>query len=174
MKADRAGGVAWLLAALWAGLGAAGGGYAFFLSTQRLARNIGLPAWVGEPGVIYIAGTLAAAAWLVLTIPVLVAGFIRLRGSKPGRAEAWAGAWAVGPVLMCLVWYLQASPPGIFACDRTQGCGLTGYGPSAVSWPELSVCAAFLALGAVMTRIVAGPAQPLGVISPVGHGHWRS
>ena len=31
------------------------------------------------------AGTLAAVAWLVLTIPVLVAGFIRLPGWDVGR-----------------------------------------------------------------------------------------
>src|SRR5262245_28904621 len=111
MKAHVVGGVGWWLSVLWVGLGAAGGGYAFVLSTQRLAVNTRLPAWVGEPGVIVLAGTLAAMAWLVLTIPVLVAGLIRLgrQGSKH-QAAAWAGAWVAGLVLMYLVSAWQASP----------------------------------------------------------------
>lgn len=162
MKTHRVGGVGWWLSVLWVGLGAAGGGYAFFLSTQRLAVNTRLPAWVGEPGVIIGVGTLAAVAWLVLTIPVLVGGLIRLRGWRPRkrlRAATCGGAWVVGLVLMYLVSDWQASPPAIDTCGKF-GCALSGYGTSLVSWRELAVCAAFLALGAVMTLIMVGPAQP--------------
>jgi hypothetical protein len=78
------------LSILWAALGAAGAGYDFILSTHvPEAHYIGLPSWVGEPLVTYLAGDLGALAWLLLTIPVLVAGLVRLR-----RAE-WVGSWAV-------------------------------------------------------------------------------
>jgi hypothetical protein len=39
------------------------------------------------------------------------------------------------------------------------GCGLSGYSGAVVSWIELPICAAFLALGAVTTRILAVPAR---------------
>jgi hypothetical protein len=81
----------------------------------------------------------------VLTIPVLVAGFIRLRGWRPGRllrAAAWAGAWAAGFALM--VPATDWSTPGV-------------YDHAVVSWIQLPICAAFLALGVAMTRIVAVP-----------------
>jgi hypothetical protein len=147
------------LSVLWAGLGAAGAGYAFFLSTKHLAVGMYLPQWDGESGVIVRAGTLAALTWLLLTVPVLVAGFIRLRGGRPSngrvRAAVWAGAWVAGLALMYLVSHWQASPPAIDTCDKF-GCALSGYGPSAVSWRELAVCAGYLALGAVMARMMAG------------------
>lgn len=162
MKAHRAGGVVFWLSVLWAGLGAAGAGYAFLLSTKRLAVGMYLPQWVGESGVIVRAGTLAAVAWLLLTVPVLVAGFIRLRACGPGnglRVAVWAGAWVAGLALMYLVSHWQASPPAIGTCGKF-GCALSRYGPSAVSWRELAVCAGYLALGTVMARMVARPAQP--------------
>ena len=171
MKARRAGGVVLWLSVLWTGLGAAGGGYAFILSTRRLAVGMYLPDWVGESDVIVLAGTLAAMAWLLLTVPVLVAGFIRLRGWRPDnrlRATAWAGAWVAGLALMYLVSHWQASPPAIDRCGKF-GCALSGYRPSAVSWRELAVCAGYLALGAVMARIMAGPSQPR---ADTGSGSW--
>jgi hypothetical protein len=57
----------------------------------------------------------------VLTIPELVAGFIRLRGWRPDkmlRAAAWAGAWAVGLALMYLVSDWQATPRAIDTCGK--------------------------------------------------------
>jgi hypothetical protein len=60
---------------------------------------------------------------------------------------------------MALVSRGQASPPGIDTCDRN-GCILTGYGPSAVSWGELLACAGYLAPGAVMTWILGGQPTP--------------
>jgi len=52
----------------------------------------------------------------------------------------------------------QTSAPAIQACDKS-GCLLSGYSGAVVSWLELPICAAFLALGVVITRILAGPAQ---------------
>jgi hypothetical protein len=153
----RVRGRAWLLSILWVGLGAAESGYVFLVSTQPPAfpNNFQVATWVGEPGLITGAGELAGVAWLVLTIPVLVAGLIRLRGWRPGqglRAAAWAGAWAAGFALMVTVEVWQAPAT----------CGEYGCPPidhAVVSWIELPICAAFLALGAAMTRILAVPAH---------------
>jgi len=95
------------------------------------------------PAAVQIAAVLALAAWVALPLPVFIAGFIRLRGWRRGkwlRAVAWAGAWMAGAVLLELALAL-GNPPG-------------------VSWGELAVCAAWLALGAVMTWILAAPGPP--------------
>lgn len=80
------------LSILWAALGAAGAGYDFILSTHvPEAHHIGLPSWVGEPLVTYLAGDPGALAWLLLTIPVLVAGLGRAgspcRLASPGSSD---------------------------------------------------------------------------------------
>ena len=76
----------WCLSILWAGLGAAGAGYDFILSTHvPPAAVIGIPQWVGEPEAIYLAANLGALAWVLLTIPVLLAGLVRLRRSRAAR-----------------------------------------------------------------------------------------
>jgi hypothetical protein len=165
----RVRGRAWLLSILWVGLGAAESGYVFLVSTQPPAfpNNFQVATWVGEPGLITGAGELAGVAWLVLTIPVLVAGLIRLRGWRPGqglRAAAWAGAWAAGFALMVTVEVWQAPAT----------CGEYGCPPidhAVVSWIELPICAAFLALGAAMTRILAVPAHGWDVPDTTGRSY---
>lgn len=110
----------------------------------------------------YEVAGLCEVAWVLLTIPVLVAGCIRLwRQRRSGAAGvAWVGAWVAGLVLigLCIRW--QANPPGIMhSCGK--GCStLVGFGLTPVSWAELPVCAAFLALGVVMTRILARRGLP--------------
>ncbi len=108
MKLHGLAGWAWWLAMLWVGIGAAASGFIFLSSTQPVtASNIdGIPAWLGGPGsanVIVTGGLVAIAAWLVLTIPVLVSGLVRLRAA---RQPLWVGAWVVGLPLMILtrVW----------------------------------------------------------------------
>ena len=159
MKAHRAGGVAWWLSVLWAGLGAAGAGYAFVLSAQRMTElcNLGAaPSWVGEPSVIVTAATMGGWAWVLLAVPVLAAGLVQLRAWRAATmplAVAWAGAWAAGLALMFLAAEWLPDPP---VCGSS-----TGYYAASVAWVELPVCIAFLALGAVMTRILARPPQQL-------------
>jgi hypothetical protein len=156
----RVRGGAWLLSILWLGTGAAGAGYIFVLSTHlpAIPTYSHIPSWVGEPGVIIGAGYLGAAAWLVLTMPVLAAGLIRLRGWGL-RAVAWSGAWVAGLALMVPVADWQTSAPAIDACNKSLGCSLSGYSHAVVSWGELAICAAWLALGAAMTLILARPAR---------------
>jgi hypothetical protein len=158
------GALAWCLSMLWAGIGAAGAGYSFFITTKPYTdSDFWIPQWNTEPGVILIAAWLAVLAWLVLPIPVLIAGFVRLhrRGRCSGlRAAAWAGAWAAGFELMHLACVWSEYPSQILGRTCSQGsCVLDDSGPAVVSWGELAICAAWLALGAAMTLILAAPAH---------------
>jgi hypothetical protein len=163
----RVRGLAWCLSMLWAGLGAAGAGYIFVLSTHvpAIPTYGDIPCWVGESGIIITVAELGGAAWLLLTVPVLFAGIVRLsRGTgrwlaPAARAAAWAVAWIAGLALMFPVALWQTAAPETNACDKSSGCILTGYSHAVVSWGELAVFAAWLALGVVMAMILAGPAH---------------
>ena len=99
---------------------------------------------------VQIAVVLAIGASLALPVPLLIAGFVRFRGSRPRnwlRMAAWAGAWIAGFALL-----YQAEVWGGYP-GNSPAIG----SPAVVSWRELPVCAAWLALGAVMTWILAAP-----------------
>jgi hypothetical protein len=161
------GALVWFLSILWAGLGAAGAAYILILSTHvPEAQYIGLPSWVGETEVTYLAGEMGAMAWLLLTIPVLVAGLVRLgRRRFPAGAGAWAwtwaGVWLAGLALAVPVANWQPSAPPVIRgnCWVGSGCALVGYRYAVVSWGELAVFAGWLALCAAMTLILARPAR---------------
>ena len=159
IKAHRVGGPGWWLLVPWAGLGAAGTGYLFVLSAQRITElcNLGAaPSWVGEPGVLVTAATIGGWAWVLLAMPVLAGGLVQLRAWRAAsmpRAGAWAGAWAAGLALMFLA--------GEWVPDGPVCGSATGYYTVSVAWVELPVCIAFLTLGAVMTQILARPPQQL-------------
>ncbi len=118
------------------------------------------PQWNGEPGVIIAAGALAAVVWMLLAFAVLVAGLARF-GRRESRDDirryAWIGIWIAGVALVVLAYvaafrWLDANGPVVPAVGTT----LPSPGP-AVGWGELPICAAWLALGAVMTWILAAP-----------------
>jgi hypothetical protein len=97
-------------------------------------------------------GALAAGVWLLLAVPLLAAGFVRLRGWMPRnwlRAAAWAGAWVTGFALIGL---------GMFSA----WAWANGSGAQSVAWGELPIFVLWLALGAVMTQILAAPAHGSG------------
>jgi hypothetical protein len=107
---------------------------------------------------------MGAAIWLVLTIPVLAVGFGRLARTKPpdeGRRVAWLCTWIAGVALMSLaaIWG-QDTPRPTYSCSPPGGCVLNAYGPAVVIWRELPLCAAFLALGAIVTWVLARPTRP--------------
>jgi hypothetical protein len=166
MKPRGIGSRVWWLSMLWAGIGAAASGFIFLSSTQPvIISNDGIPTWLGGAGsanAIWTAGVVAIAAWLVLTIPVLIAGRARLRAWELGHG-LWAGAWVAGLALMVLTKVWADNLPQRITCG-TDRCGVVPYyGPAVVNLRELAICAAFLAVGAVMTWILAGPeaiAQP--------------
>jgi hypothetical protein len=151
------------LAILWAGLGAAGAGYILTVSVQvpAIPTYSRIPCWAGEPGLIIATAELGGAVWLALTIPVLTAGLIRLRG-RGLRAGAWAGAWVAGLALMIPVADWQTSAPAVNACNN-QGCVLAGYTHAVVSWAQLPVLAGWLALATAMTLILARPTRSRGL-----------
>ena len=117
------------------------------------------PQWNGEPRVITAVGALAAAAWILLTIAVLVAGLARFARREPRygiRWCAWIGSWIAGVALMVLAlgaaggWLAGNGP-----VDPTQPSSAWGSPGPVVGWGELPIFAAWLALGAVMTWILA-------------------
>jgi hypothetical protein len=147
----------WLLSMLWAGAGVVITGYLFYVTTKPFSW-----ADVTSGIEVQIVVVLAQVAWLALPLPVLIAGFIRLRGRRPAnwlRAAAWAGAWIAGAALMAQAsaWghYPEGSCPNSY--QNSMVCPIPS--PAVVSWGELSICAAWLVLGAVMTWILAVPAR---------------
>ena len=114
------------------------------------------------------AADLGATIWLALTIPVLIAGLVRVCREKPRRAirmAAWTGAWIAGVARMFVaVWWSQKFPRATYTCGHSASaswCSLNEFGPAVVQWGELPLCAAFLALGVFVTWTLARPAQPL-------------
>jgi hypothetical protein len=143
----RVRGWTWLLSMLWIAAGAVITGYIFYFTTGPfISADIDGTGFIGYnagPAAVQIVAVLALVAWVALPLPVFVAGFIRLRGWRRGswlRAAAWAGAWIAGAALLSLAKALGNYP--------------------GVSWGELTVCAAWLLLGAVMTWIMAAPPRP--------------
>jgi hypothetical protein len=156
----------WWLSLLWVAIGAGGAGYAFIMTTQTCSDVcadgvLWFPQWNGEPGAIIAVGALAAAVWILLTIAVLAAGLARFgrRQSRDGiRWCAWLGSWIAGVALMALTlgaasgWLAGNGP-----VDPTQPSSAWGSPGPVVGWGELPICAAWLALGAVMTWILNAP-----------------
>ncbi len=157
--------VRWL-SLLWLAIGAGGAGYALIMTTQTCSDVcadgvLWFPQWNGEPGVIIAVGALAAAVWILLAIAVLVAGLARFgrRKSRDGiRWYAWIGSWIAGVALMVLTlvaangWLAGNGP-----VDPTQPSSTWGSPGPVVGWGELPICAAWLALGAVMAWILNAP-----------------
>lgn len=146
----RARGRTWSLSMLWVVIGAGGAIYATVVLSHPGYNEVMLipqtVQWPGEPQVINDVAVIAEVAWLLLSVPVLVAGSVRLRGWRPRswvRAAAWAGSWVGGLALMNQ------------AADWVKA-GL-GYTRGVLSVRELAICAAWLLLGGAMTWILAVP-----------------
>lgn len=158
MSCLRVRGWVWLLSMLWVAIGTGGAGYAFVMTTQTCNNECVndtflFPEWTGEPVVILAVSALAAGVWILLAVPLLVAGFVRLRGWRPRnwlRAAAWVGAWVAGFALMGLA---------LFSALAWED----GSGAPNVAWGDLPIFAVWLALGAVMTQILAAPAHVSGL-----------
>jgi len=77
----------WLLSMLWVVIGAGGAIYATVaFSHPGYGEGLLIPPtiqWPGEPQVIDAVGVIAEVAWALLPVPLLVAGFVRLRGWRP-------------------------------------------------------------------------------------------
>jgi hypothetical protein len=137
----------WRLSMAWIAAGAVVTGYLFYVTLGTASSadidGIMLIGYSAGPAAVQIAAILAMVVWLALPLPVGIAGLIRLRAWRPTnwlRAAAWVGAWIAGATL----------------------CGEARAIPDSAgaSWVELSICAAWLALGTVMTRVLAVLAKP--------------
>jgi len=152
----RARGWAFFLTVLWTGLGAAGAGYDFIVSmhVSEVPTYARIPSWVGEPGQVLNGAFLGGAAWLLLTIPVLTAGLVRLRRTE--WAGWWIIVWIAGLLLMIPIASWQTSAPAVVSgnCWKGNGCVLAGYRYPVGSWGELAVLAGWVAFGAVMVLML--------------------
>jgi hypothetical protein len=126
-------------------------------------------AWIAGLGLLYLlAAGPGAVAWVLLTVPVLVAGLVRIHRSRLSAAGvaarrtafAWAGTWMAGLALMYQVANWQPSARAIYACSGNQGCVLAGYRHAIVGWEELAVVAGWIALAAAMALILASTRSP--------------
>ncbi len=148
----RVRGWTWLISMLWVVIGAGGAIYATVaLSHPGYGEVTLIPPtiqWPGEPQVIIDAAPIAEVAWLLLPVPLLVAGFVRLRGWRPRnwlRVAGWAGSWVAGLALMN-----QAADWVAAGAWESGSRGVLSVG-------ELAISAAWLALGGAMTWILSGP-----------------
>jgi hypothetical protein len=156
-KALRGRGWVWWLAVLWVVIGAGGAIYAAVTFSQS---GVGegfrwMLQWPGEPQVIIDVGVTTEVAWVLLSGPLLVAGFVRLRGWRPRnwlRAAGWAASWAAGLALL----YQSAE----WAVAGAWGGGSRGV----LSVGEMAICAAWLALGGAMTWILSVPRPELAAV----------
>jgi PadR family transcriptional regulator PadR len=153
-----------LLSMLWVAAGAVITGFLFYNSTKPYTladASLGIPGWGTTPQAVQIAVVLSIVVWLALPLPVMAAGFVRLRGWRPRnwlRAVAWAGAWIAGFALM----RQAVGPWGTCPTSPARACGVMPRigSPAVVSWGELAVLAAWLVLGAVLTWVLAGQRGP--------------
>jgi len=146
----RVRGWTWLISMLWVVIGATGAIFATVAVSHPGYNEVTLipPTiqWPGEPQVIIYAAPIAEIAWLLLPVPLLVAGFVRLRGWRPRnwlRVAGWARSWLAGLALM----------------NQAADWVAAGQGGSwgVLSVGEMAVFAAWLALGGAMTWILSSP-----------------
>jgi hypothetical protein len=148
--------VAWGLTVLWAGLGVAGAAFdmAYALRVPvDLSRG---PTWVGESAGAYLTAVFGVLAWVLLAIPVLIVGCIRL--GRAGRTEAtalWVAAW-LAEVVFAIVDVANRPPsPETWACDKDQACDL--------SWGRyVSVTGGQLVFFAIQLALLLAIASVLG------------
>jgi hypothetical protein len=145
----RGRGWVWWLSMLWVALGAGGAiyGTVTFSHGDYGQGAMWMVQWYGEPQVIIDVAVVALPVWVLLSLPVLVAGFVRLRGlpRKWIRVAGWPGSWVAGLVLM----------------NQTADLAAAGEGSSRgfLSVGEIAICVAWLVLGGAMTWMLARPAH---------------
>ena len=155
-KISVRGRVAWGLTVLWAGLGVAG---AVFDMAYALRVPVDLsrgPTWVGESAGSYLMAVFGVLAWVVLAIPVLIVGCIRL--GQPGRPEAaalWVAAWLAEVVFAIVDVADQPPSPETWACDKDQACDLSWGRYVSVTGGQLVIFAIQLALLLAMASVLA-------------------
>lgn len=153
--------VAWGLTVLWAGLGVAGAAFDMAYALRVPADLSRGPAWIGESAWVYLTSVFGVLAWLLLAIPVLIVGCIRL--SRAGRTEAaalWLAAWLAEVVFAIVDVASQPAGPEIWACDKAQVCDLSwGRYVSATGWHLVIFAIQLALLFAIASVLARGPAR---------------
>lgn len=156
------GGWVWWLSIAWVGIDVASSAFVFISSTQpvTVSGDIG-PAWLNTPWLLNLIAAvewLALAAWMLLALPVLFTGISQLAARQLRvRVAVWVAMWVAGVTLTFLIIDWQDNLPQKWTCSAGSGCGIESYyGPAVVNMRELAICIGFLALGAVVTWILAG------------------
>jgi hypothetical protein len=149
--------VAWGLTVLWAGLGVAAAAFDLIYALRvpvDLSRG---PTWVGESAGADWTAVSGVLAWVLLTIPVLIVGCIRL--GRAGRAKttaAWVAAWLAEVVLTIADVASQPPSPETWACGKDQACDLSWGRYVSVTGGRLVIfaiqLALFLAIASVLAR----------------------
>jgi hypothetical protein len=124
-KMSVRGQVAWGLTVLWAGLGAAGAAFDMAYALRVPEDLSHGPTWVGESAGAYSTAVFGVLAWVLLAIPVLIVGRIRL--GRAGRTQAnalWVAAWLAEVVFAIVDATNQPPSPETWACDMDQVCDL--------------------------------------------------
>jgi len=147
---------AWGLTVLWAGLGVAGAAFdmAYALRVpEDLSRG---PTWVGESAGAYWTAVFGVLAWVLLAVPVLIAGYIRLGRAGRDRATAWwVAAWLAEVVLAFVDVASQPPGPETWACGQDQACDLSWGRYVSATWGHLVIFAIQLALLLAMASVLA-------------------
>ncbi len=144
----RVRGLVWLLSMLWVALGAGGAIYAIvtFIYHGYSQDFRWMIQWYGEPQVLVDVAAIALPIWFLMSGPLVIAGFVRLRGWRLGnwlRVARWVAMWVAGLALMNQEADLASAGEG-----ATHGFLSVG---------ALAVCAGWLVLGGLMTWILAVP-----------------
>lgn len=140
----------WLLSMLWALIGVAGAIYAIVVFQHPgYGEGLLIPPtiqWPSEPQPIIDVSVMAEVAWLLLAVPVLIAGVVRLGGWRPRnwlRAFGWVVCWAAGLALVIQTRDLATAGLSGALADPSVG--------------EMVIGAAWLALGGAMTWVLSIP-----------------
>ena len=148
--------VAWGLTVLWAGLGVAGAAFdmAYALRVPvDLSRG---PTWVGESAGAYLTAVFGVLAWVLLAIPVLIVGCIRLgRACRTEATALWVAAWLAEVVFAIVDVANQPPSPETWACDKDQACDLSWGRYVSVTGGQLVIFAIQLALLLAIASVLA-------------------
>ena len=155
-KMSVRGRVAWGLTVLWAGLGVAGAAFDMAYALRVPVDLSHGPTWVGESAGAYLTAVFGVLAWVLLAIPVLIVGCIRL--GRAGRTEAtalWVVAWLAEVVFAIVDVTNQPPSPETWACDKGQVCDLSWGRYVSVTGGQLVIFAIQLALLFAIASVLA-------------------
>ena len=148
--------VAWGLTVLWAGLGVAGAAFDMAYALRVPEDLSHGPTWVGESAGAYSTAVFGVLAWVLLAIPVLIAGRIRL--GRAGRTQAnalWVAAWLAEVIFAIVDATNQPLSPETWACDKDQVCDLSWGRYVSATAGQLVIFAIQLALLFAIASVLA-------------------